>query len=598
METGLAWVRFVLVSCLGLLMAVTVGLLPLIVERAEALEIRGAVRDPQGTPITEAMITVTGNPAIGATAITVFTDRTGAYQTPDLGQTVPTDNVQMSSRRIGFTQTGMKKQVSAEGILTADFVMTPVDNVADQVPPSAWIERLRMPESQPRQIAMLLCGDCHALPGKETRAIASSFHHLSQTEREQAWRDIVRSMRRVFTRYFAEEGAVDAQFSSPTDNEIFIDQKDEMTIAAFLAEHLPTKYDTFPRAEWEACCKGAPVGIKGTVIREYALPVDQKSWTREVVAPKGSRHVWGVDKTKNKLFRLDPDDGSLQWYPVPGDHPGPHTLFPDADGNIWVSLEDEGKLARFDPRTTQWQVWPAFVDAQGKVLLTHDPARNAHRQVGFDYQGRVWVTLISHNKLGSLDPKTGERKIYDVPLPKNKSAANAVLYGLAMTSDGRHVWWTQIQGNLGSFNTETLQVEEVVEFPMGTGPRRLAVDDQDVLWVPLYGASQLLAYDTKARKELARYDMPDRSAASYNVTWDPVRKVVWCGSMNANKIYRFNPGTKQWTQYLMPRDDARFRVVPLDDQGNIWGTYATFPGNLDRATMVMMLKPGEPDLVK
>jgi streptogramin lyase len=85
-----------------------------------------------------------------------------------------------------------------------------------------------------------------------------------------------------------------------------------------------------------------------------------------------------------------------------------------------------------------------------------------------------------------------------------------------MTADGNHVWWTQIQGNLGSFNTETLQVETVVEFPMGSGPRRLAIDEHDVAWVPLYGASQLLAYDTKAQKEVARYNMPRRSAASYN----------------------------------------------------------------------------------
>jgi streptogramin lyase len=77
-----------------------------------------------------------------------------------------------------------------------------------------------------------------------------------------------------------------------------------------------------------------------------------------------------------------------------------------------------------------------------------------------------------------------------------------------------------------------------------------------------------------------------------------VRKVVWCSSMNANKIYRFDPGTKRWTQYLVPRDDARFRVVPLDAEGNIWGTYDTLPGKLNRVTRGMRLKPGEPDVMK
>ena len=106
-------------------------------------------------------------------------------------------------------------------------------------------------------------------------------------------------------------------------------------------------------------------------------------------------------------------------------------------------------------------------------------------------------------------------------------------------------------------------------------------------------AGQLLAYD-QARKD-GRYDLPNRNAASYAVTWDPQRKVVWVGTMNANTIYQFNPRTKGWIQYPMPRDGARFRMLTLDGDGNVWGTY-TFPGRLARPTMMMKLEPGDPDV--
>ncbi len=113
------------------------------------------------------------------------------------------------------------------------------------------------------------------------------------------------------------------------------------------------------------------------------------------------------------------------------------------------------------------------------------------------------------------------------------------------------------------------------------------------LWLPLYGAGQLVAYDTRKRTEIGRYDLPDRSAGPYSVTWDHVRRVPWVGSTNSNKIYRFDPKTKMWVQYLMPRDTARFWVLQLDADDNIWGTYGSFQGELNRSNMVMMLKPGE-----
>ena len=97
---------------------------------------------------------------------------------------------------------------------------------------------------------------------------------------------------------------------------------------------------------------------------------------------------------------------------------------------------------------------------------------------------------------------------------------HAAVYGIVIESDRKRIWCTQLTGLLISFNTETKSVETTVRFPKGTAPRRPAIDADDVLWVPMFGAGQLLAYDAKSKTELGRYDLPDRNAAPYTTAPD------------------------------------------------------------------------------
>ena len=57
--------------------------------------------------------------------------------------------------------------------------------------------------------------------------------------------------------------------------------------------------------------------------------------------------------------------------------------------------------------------------------------------------------------------------------------ALAMLYGLIMTADRKHVWYSQLGiGSFGSFNIETLEFEESVQLPIiDSGPRRLTISD-------------------------------------------------------------------------------------------------------------------------
>ena len=220
-----------------------------------------------------------------------------------------------------------------------------------------------------------------------------------------------------------------------------------------------------------------------------------------------------------------------------------------------------------------------------------------------DAHGRLWLTLVGINELWSVDVKSGEVKRHPMPLPKGEEKFHVFIYGAAMDPSLKRVWWTQLHGYLGSFNTETEKVETLVPFPRGAAPRRMAIEDDGTLWVPLYGEGQLVKFDTKKGIEIARYDMPDRAGASYSITLDSKRRAVWVGTTNSDRIYRFDIDTARWRHYPLPRKEAFLRMIEIDHEtGDLWTSYANLPigkrdaaiyGNEHANNMLVRLHPGD-----
>jgi streptogramin lyase len=203
--------------------------------------------------------------------------------------------------------------------------------------------------------------------------------------------------------------------------------------------------------------------------------------------------------------------------------------------------------------------------------------------------------LIALNRIASLDPRSGKVEEYTLPQEKKYDAFYTQAYGVVFESDRRHLWITQLGANrLLRFDTETGKIVKNIRLKRGDGPRRLAIDSHDVLWVPLYGAGQILAYDTHNGRDLARYDLPDRNAAPYALSWDKKRNQIWVTGGNANSIYRFDITSKLFTVYPLPGNEAIMRSIPVDTEtGAVWTSYAT-QENAHGASMMIQLIPGEP----
>ena len=165
-----------------------------------------------------------------------------------------------------------------------------------------------------------------------------------------------------------------------------------------------------------------------------------------------------------------------------------------------------------------------------------------------------------------------------------------------MTSDRKHIWYTQQGiGCFGSFNVDTLKFGKPVILPsIHAGPRRLTIDDNDIMYVALYGAGQLIAYDTRANKQVGIYDLPDRASAPYSATWDPLRKVVWIPTSNADAIYRFDPKTKQFSVLPLPRPGGFLRMLDVEPHtGLLVTSYANIVQNVHGPRMALIIDPGD-----
>lgn len=564
---------------------------------SSAVTVNGSVLAVDGTPVPAVMVTV-HNQAPGPATLSVFSDDKGRFTVPDLPHAQVGDLL-FSIRKVGLIQTAVNIKPE-DGVITANITVQPIDNVADQVPASAWLADFDLVERGARLVPGQ-CSGCHQFPADRVkrfvRSLADSLAQhpdSSDVMSRQVWHGMVQYMRNMSLQFSADTGLrwgltpkQATAFASPK-NALFNDKDGDLIVKALEGKFSTQTFINYPLEKYQKL-DSAPLGVTSkTVVREYRLMTD--GWTREVALSPSTPYPWVVEDNKHRLGRLDTDNGHVRWYPVPSNVQGPHTINADAAGNFWVSMEESYDIARFDPKAEKWETYSGF----GKGALVHDFCMDENRQVRYDKKGNLWLTLLGTNKIARVNPKTKEIRSYKMPLPANESIFRTALYGCVMTSDTKHAWFTQLSSSIGSLNLETGKVDAYYEFPTGTVPHRMTIDDKDVVYVALSGDGQIWTLDTRtsgAKPKL--YNLPDRNSSPYSVTWDNQRKVLWVATTNNNIIYKFDPASGMFAEYPLPRKDAFMRMIDVDAKtGDLWTTYSPLPVG-DGPHFVVQLTPGD-----
>ena len=357
-----------------------------------------------------------------------------------------------------------------------------------------------------------------------------------------------------------------------------------------MARHFVGPMDSISGYEW-----GAPLLVNAnTLIREYEVPGTNA--IREAMLLGTPPRLWVADVATNRMYAIDVATGEQTSHEVPWDGAyGPHSLHRSEDGALWITPLFPSVIARLDPDEISWQTWP-MTTTRGEVVGIHDLSFGYEHELLTDEDGFIWYSDIGNNAVGYFDPATGDGEIFRTPEIDGRKDGPALLYGLIMTADRRHIWYSQLGiGSFGSFNIETREFETREVLPVvDAGPRRLTISDDDILYVPLFGSGQLIEYDTKARRQLGIYDLPDTGSAPYSVTWDPVRRVVWIATANADAIYRYDPAEKSFAVLPLPRTGAFLRMIDVDPAtGLLVSSYANIVEFVKGPRMALTIDPGD-----
>ena len=102
---------------------------------SQALVISGNVTDGSGNAIPHVRVTITA-PAMVPATVSIFSDVDGSFESPDVSAEFST--VQVSAFRIGWQEVQRTMQVDESGA-RYQLMLQSINNVAHQVPSSAWI---------------------------------------------------------------------------------------------------------------------------------------------------------------------------------------------------------------------------------------------------------------------------------------------------------------------------------------------------------------------------------------------------------------------------------------------------------------------------
>lgn len=551
--------------------------------------VQGQVVDLNGRPLKEVMVTVEPGPAkAGIAAVTVFSDDQGVFTFPGKIANASARDLPIRAAKLGYRQSEVTSSTSGANGVTVTILMDTSAEQAGIAPASAWLKHI--PEQEDVAKIIMNCVGCHQLPGPEVRKYARMVHDVPSTDpaavRQQSWSAMVKYMNFLSAEEFGR-GVVGA---APIQPDRVYGVTDEDAVTKVLAKHMTGDFQSVQGYDW-----GAPLAVDGrTVIREYA--VDMPNNVREAVLLGDPPRLWAADVGSDNIVAIDAATGRQKIYTVPSDIPvGPHTLVAGQDGSLWIAPFFNGVVSHLDIAKETWEIWPLKTPEGGNIGI-HDLAFDADHELITDKQGRIWYSDIVNNAVGYFDPKTGKAEIFRVPEKPGRPAQGAALYGLAVSSDRTHLWFCQLGiAAFGSFNVDTLQFETYETLPMlDAGPRRIAMSDEDILYLALYGAGQLLEYDTKTRKTIGLYDLPDRASAPYSVTWDNLRKVAWIPTSNANVIYRFDPRDKSFKVLPLPREQGFLRMVGIDPKtGYLATSYANISIPVHGPRMAVLIDLGD-----
>ena len=157
----------------------------------------------------------------------------------------------------------------------------------------------------------------------------------------------------------------------------------------------------------------------------------------------------------------------------------PHDSHAAADGSIWWTGQWADKLGRLDPRT-------------GQIREFDLPAKSQPHGLAEDPQGNIWYTAIQKGVIGRLDPRTGRVEEYPIKEPGARGPHTPILN--KRTGD---LFFTLQSGHVGRLNTNSGDMVVKKTPSDNTYPYGIRLNSQGVPWYVDFRGNRIGSVDPK-----------------------------------------------------------------------------------------------------
>lgn len=460
--------------------------------------------------------------------VTVVSDELGRYRFPS-AKLLP-GRYALRIRAVGYDLEGPVEADIAQGkTTTADLKLTKTRDLASQLSNAEWLASF--PGSEQEKASIRACTHCHTL-----ERVARSRYDVDKltavVERMSTYPQLsfpFMVQKLVAPRIGGGEEPLEQRREGWRRQAQYL-----TTINLSSAGEWTYAFKTHPR----------PMGRATKVIyTEYDLPQRTRQPHDVIVDSQGM--AWYASFGEQILGKLDPKTGKVTEYEIPrlkAHMPtGILAVRFDEDENIWLGMQFQGGVAKFDKRTEKFQTWSLPPDLNGDHVQINQVSPEHHK-----VDGKVWLQDAGTYTVLRLDEKSGKFEMFEpyrIPRPNIYDVISDTQNNVYFTVFGRE--------NIGRIDAKSGKIALYPTPSRGSAPRRGMMDAQGRLWFGENRANRIGMFDT-ATERFQEWPAPTLESWPYDSTADKNGE-VWSGGEFTDRVLRLDPKTGAMVEYLLPR---------------------------------------------
>ena len=459
--------------------------------------------------------------------ITVVSDEQGRYRFP--ASKLGPGEYALRIRAVGYDLDGPNMiEVAAGKTATADLKLRKAADLASQLSNAEWWASL--PGTEQQKASVRNCNHCHTLERiMRSRADAAAMTKI--VERMSTYPQLsfpLMPQKLVAARIGGGEDPLEQKLAGWQRQANYLS-----TVNLSSTDSWKYPFKTHAR----------PAGRATHVIyTEYDLPQRTRQPHDVVVDSEGM--AWYASFGEQILGKIDTRTGKATEYQIPrlkANLPtGILALRFDRDENLWMGMQFQGGIAKFDQKTEKFQTWSLPPEINGDYVQVNQVSPE-HSYV----DGKVWLQDAGTYTVLRLDLKSGKFEVFSpfaIPRPN--------IYDV-ISDPQNNVYFTVMgKEHIGKIDAATGKITLHQTPTAGSGPRRGMLDQDGRLWFGENRADRIGMFDTNT-EQFREWKAPTPGSWPYDVAGDKNGE-AWSGGEFTDTVQRLNPKTGEFVEYLLP----------------------------------------------